>query len=237
MPTTQVVTIEDVRSVSPTLAKYTEDVIVKGAWKRPQLSARDRSLVTVAALVASERTIGFRHYFILALTTGVTPAEMSEMITHVAFYAGWSTAFSAVSILKDIFSERDIRSDQLPNAAPELLPAGQALPGDDARKAALQERFATIVPGLVDITNDLLYGDVWLRPALSVRDRSLITVAALMATGQTEFLEIYLAKTTAAGVTRDEISETITHLAFYIGWPAALSAATVVKRHFDTPRD
>ncbi|MBB3610576.1 carboxymuconolactone decarboxylase family protein [Rhizobium sp. BK602] len=229
----EAITIDDVRAVAPALAKYTEDAIVNGLWKRSALSARDRSIITVSALVAGERTIGFAHYFNTALATGVTPAELSEIVTQVAFYAGWSTAFSAVAVLKDIFAQRGIAADQLPPVAPELLTPQQALPGDDARVSILQETFGAIVPGLVEITNDLLYGEVWLRPNLSVHDRNLATVTALIATGQTEFLGMYLAKAAAVGVTKAEISELITHLAFYIGWPAALSAAVVAKGVFE----
>jgi 4-carboxymuconolactone decarboxylase len=167
-----------------------------GVWKRSQLSPRDRSIVTVSALVAGERTIGYGHYFNTALATGVTPAELSEIMVQVAFYAGWSTAFSAVAVLKDIFAERGIGVDQLPPVSPDLLSANDALPGDEARVALLDQHFGPIVPGLVEITNDLLYGEVWLRPGLSPRDRNLVTLAAFMATSQTEFLGLYLAKAT-----------------------------------------
>lgn len=227
------VTLEDVRAVSPILAKYTEDAIVNGMWKRPQLSSRDRSIVSVSALVASERTIGFAHYFNLALSTGVTPAELSEIITQVAFYAGWSTAFSAVAVLKDVFAARGIGTEQLPEVSPTLLAADQVLPNDEARVTILQERFGAVVPGLVQITNDLLYGDLWLRPGLSPRDRNLVTVAALIATSQLEFLGLYLHKAEAMEVTKQDLAETITHLAFYIGWPAALSAANAARPYLE----
>jgi 4-carboxymuconolactone decarboxylase len=88
MSTEPSVTIEDVRAVSPILAKYTEEAIINGVWKRSQLSPRDRSIVTVSALVAGERTIGYEHYFNTALATGVTPAELSEIIVQVALVAG-----------------------------------------------------------------------------------------------------------------------------------------------------
>ncbi|MGP4669631.1 carboxymuconolactone decarboxylase family protein [Agrobacterium pusense] len=227
------VTLDDVRAVSPVLARYTEEAIVNGVWKRPQLSPRDRSIVTVSALVASERTIGFAHYFNLALSTGVTPAELSEIITQIAFYAGWSAAFSAVAVLKDIFAERGIGADQLPEVSPTPLSAAEVLPGDEARVAVLKDHFAPIVPALVDITNELLYGDAWLRPGLSPRDRNLVTVTAFIATRQAEFLQMYLEKAAKSGVTKEDIAEAITHLAFYIGWPAALSAANVASRYFE----
>ena len=80
---------------------------------------------------------------------------------------------------------------------------------------------------LVDYTNDVIYGDLWERKALSKRDRSLITVAALVATYRPEQLVSHLSRAIANGVTQEEITEVITHMAFYAGWPAAMSAAQV----------
>ena len=83
------------------------------------------------------------------------------------------------------------------------------------------------MPALVDYTNDVVYGDLWERPGLSKRDRSLVTLAALIATYRPEQLETHLTRAIGNGVTREEITEVITHLAFYAGWPAAMSAAQV----------
>jgi 4-carboxymuconolactone decarboxylase len=84
-----------------------------------------------------------------------------------------------------------------------------------------------IVPKLIDLTEKVLFGDVWERPGLSKRDRSLITVAALVSMYRPEQLKGHLQRAIANGVTKDEISELITHLAFYGGWPAAMSAAKI----------
>jgi len=89
------------------------------------------------------------------------------------------------------------------------------------------------VPKLAEISDTLIYGEVWERPQLSKRDRSLITVAALLAMGREKQLEGHLGRALANGVTKDEISELITHLAFYAGWPAAMTAALVAKDVFD----
>jgi len=94
-----------------------------------------------------------------------------------------------------------------------------------APPSAKRDRIRPFVPALVDYTNDVVYGDLWERPGLSKRDRSLITVAALIATYRPEQLESHLDRAIANGVTKVEISEVITHLAFYAGWPAAMSAA------------
>jgi 4-carboxymuconolactone decarboxylase len=96
-----------------------------------------------------------------------------------------------------------------------------------------REAIRGTVPKLAEISDTLIYGEVWERPGLSRRDRSLITVAALIAMGRDKQLDGHLARALANGVTKDEISELITHLAFYAGWPAAMTAALVAKEVFE----
>ncbi|MGH7985252.1 MAG: carboxymuconolactone decarboxylase family protein [Candidatus Binataceae bacterium] len=96
-----------------------------------------------------------------------------------------------------------------------------------------RERARAVVPKLIDITEKVLYGDVWERPGLSKRDRSLITVASLIATARGEQLRGHLVRALTNGVTQDEISEIITHMAFYSGWPTAISAAFIAKEVFE----
>ena len=91
---------------------------------------------------------------------------------------------------------------------------------------------ADFAPVLVGYTNDVLFGQVWERPELSPRDRSLITVAALVAGGNTEQLTFHLDYAKKNGLTEQELVEAITHLAFYAGWPKAMAAMTVAKRVF-----
>src|SRR5262249_36518683 len=86
-----------------------------------------------------------------------------------------------------------------------------------------------IAPKLAEITDDVLFGDVWERPQLSKRDRSLVTCAALVATGKTEQMTFHFPHAIENGVTQEELFEMITHLAFYVGWPSAMSAITKVK--------
>ncbi len=88
-------------------------------------------------------------------------------------------------------------------------------------------------PKLVELTDDVLFGDVWERPALSKRDRSLVTVSALVALNRMEQLPGHLRRAIDNGVTEDELIETITHLAFYSGWPTAMSAIMLAKKLFE----
>ena len=102
-----------------------------------------------------------------------------------------------------------------------------------ASAAAAREKIRAVVPKLMDLTEQVLFGDVWERPGLSKRDRSLITVAALTALYRPEQLRGHIERALGNGVTKDEISELITHLAFYSGWPTAVTAASVAKEVFD----
>ena len=94
-----------------------------------------------------------------------------------------------------------------------------------------------VAPRLIELTESVVYGDIWERPGLSKRDRSLITVAALVAMYRGDQLTGHLERALANGVTREEIGELITHLAFYAGWPSAMTAGRIAKKVFDeTPR-
>jgi len=99
--------------------------------------------------------------------------------------------------------------------------------------SAVRDKLRPVVPKLMDLTENVLFGDVWERPGLSKRDRSLITVAALVALYRPEQLRGHLERALSNGVTKDEISELITHLAFYSGWPTAVSAAGLAKSVFE----
>lgn len=224
-------TYDDVRSVSPALEHYTKGPLLDGVWKRPELSNRDRSIVTVAALIARIQVIEMPYHFALALDNGVKPAELSEIITHLAFYAGWANAMSAVAVAKDIFQQRGIGIDQLPPAKEKLLPLNAE--AEKQRAAQVDSNFGAVSPGLVQNTTDLLFRDLWLRPALAPRDRSLVTVSALIANGQTGQITYHLGRAMDNGLTQEQASEVLTQIAFYSGWPCAFSALPVVKDVFE----
>ena len=90
--------------------------------------------------------------------------------------------------------------------------------------------FGDFAPALVHFTDDVLFGEVWVRPQLSPKERSLVTVAALTTGGNTEQLVYHLGLAEQNGATGDELIEVITHLAFYAGWPKAMSAMAVAKQ-------
>jgi len=221
---------EDIRAVSPALERYRQDVLVTDLWQRPDLSPRDRSIVTLAALIARNQAADLPRQVEQALENGVTPAEISEITTHLAFYAGWGNAMAAVELTRAIFLQHGIGADQLPSAAGELLPLDVET---EAQRADLVEReWGAVAPGVVHYTEDLLFRELWLRPALAPRDRSLVTVSALIAAGHVEQIPFHLNRAMDNGLTRLQASEMLTHLAFYAGWPNVFSAMPVARDVF-----
>ena len=101
------------------------------------------------------------------------------------------------------------------------------------KESTIKRTYGDFVPKLVSLTDDVLFGDVWERTELSPRDRSLITVAALITGGNSEQLPFHLSRAKENGLTETELKEIITHLAFYAGWPKAMSALTVARRIFE----
>jgi 4-carboxymuconolactone decarboxylase len=99
-----------------------------------------------------------------------------------------------------------------------------------------RDKVRTLAPKLIELTEKVLFGDVWERPGLSKRDRSLVTVATLVALNRSDQLRGHLERALGNGVTQDEIVELITHLAFYSGWPTAMSAALLAKEVFEQSR-
>ncbi|MFT8722794.1 MAG: carboxymuconolactone decarboxylase family protein [Acetobacter malorum] len=99
--------------------------------------------------------------------------------------------------------------------------------------SAARKAFGDIAPALAEYSDKVLFGDVWERPELSPRDRSLITVSSLISLYRTNELGFHIRKALENGVTREEIIEVITHLAFYSGWPTASTALTIARGVFD----
>jgi 4-carboxymuconolactone decarboxylase len=97
---------------------------------------------------------------------------------------------------------------------------------------ASRNPFADIAPALAGYTDKVLFGDVWKRPQLSPRDRSLVTVACLVALYRVNEMPFHLKRALENGVTREELVEAITHLAFYAGWPVANTALPIAERVF-----
>ncbi len=103
---------------------------------------------------------------------------------------------------------------------------------EDKSVAGARERFGDVAPKLAELSEDMLFGDIWERPQLSKRDRSLITCAALVTAGKPEQMNFHFPRALENGVTKEELIELITHLAFYAGWPNAMVAVAKAKELF-----
>ncbi|MGX1101536.1 carboxymuconolactone decarboxylase family protein [Amorphus sp. MBR-141] len=218
-----------VYDVAPGLGRYTDDVLFGRVWPGEALEPRDRSLIVLSALIAMGRTGPIDSHTRIGLENGLSPAEIGEIATHLAFYAGWPYAIAAVYEMRKIFEEQGIEMPVDAGGEPlELDPEGEA-----DRRRAVAENITRVVPQLGAATDEVLFADLWRRSVLSARDRSLVTVAALIATGKPEQLAFHLARAMDHGLTRSQAQETVHHLAYYAGWPNAVSAVPVVQSVFD----
>ena len=202
---------------APYLGELRNRVLYGDVWERPELSPRDRSLITVSVTHALYATNQLRGHLGRALDNGVTPEEISEVISHLVFYSGFPKAANAVSLAAEVFAARGL-------PMPEVGPAAPAVeePVEPARGVYLG------APYLGLLRNTVLYGDVWERPGLSPRDRSLITLASAQALEQASEFRGHVGRGLNNGLTPVEISELITHVAFYAGWPGAVMASQAV---------
>lgn len=216
--------------MTPALEHYTQSLVLGELWQRPGLSPRDRSIVTLSVLVAKNQAHELPFYLKRALDSGVKPGEIVELITHLAFYSGWANATAADAAVRSVFAERKIAADQLAPAtsAPLLLDEKS----EAARAKGVEENFGKTAPGVVKYTTEALFRDLWLRPGLAPRDRSLVTVSALVASGQTAQINYHLNRAMDKGLTEAQAAEALTQLAFYAGWPNVFSAMPVFKDVF-----
>jgi 4-carboxymuconolactone decarboxylase len=209
---------------APYLGELRDAVLYGDLWERPQLSKRDRSLVTVAVNQALYRTDELRTHLRRALDNGLTQDEIAELITHVAFYSGWPTGVNASRVAAEVFRERGLPPAAL-HDSPRRDPAAQPAVPTPAG-------FYEAAPYLGVLRNEVLFGDVWERPQLSKRDRCLATVAVTQALYYAEEMRLYVMRSLDNGVTPQELAEAITHITFYSGWPTGVNASRVAAAVF-----
>ena len=203
---------------APYLGQVRNTYVYGDIWERPGLSARDRSMITVAVNQALYATYELRLHMGRALDNGVTQAEISEIIAHTLWYSGFPTGVNAARVAAEVFEERGLparppgASSRQPPVDPEL-----EFPG------AFQQ-----TPYLADLLNQVVYAETWKREELSPRDRSMITVAVGAAMYASSEVRYHSGRALDNGVTQEELAEIITHVAFYSGFPTAVNAARVL---------
>jgi 4-carboxymuconolactone decarboxylase len=208
---------------SPYLNKILREDLYADVWERPGLSPRDRSLITIAITQSLYATEEIRAHIGRGLNNGLTQAEISELIAHVLVYSGFPTGVNAARVAREVYAQRNLpaevtatprnREPVVPPAYPNSFPQA---------------------PYLDDLLNEWVYGEVWERPDLSKRDRSLATIAVAQGMGAQSELRSHITRGLDNGVTQEEIGELITHIAFYTGIPAAVNAARTAAAVFES---
>jgi 4-carboxymuconolactone decarboxylase len=214
------------QKIAPGLAKLTDEVLFGDVWRRPELSPRDRSLVTLSVLIATGKPVQLAGHLGRALDNGVKPTEASGLLAHLAVYCGWPSAVSALDVYEQVYTARNVDTSALRGVGPGLPPHAS----DAARARALADELGTVAPKFVQLTNEVVFGDLWQRSDLTLRDRSLVTIAALAAMGDDDQLDFYLRRGLESGLTRGQVTEALTHLGFYAGWARATKAMTAATR-------
>ena len=199
---------------APEFARYNDDILFGEVWSRNNiLSLHDRSIVTVSALVGSGILDSSLKYHIQsAKNNGVTRAEMVEIITQLGFYAGWPKAWAVFPMAQEVYGGDEIK---LPKDV-----------GEFQKQTAGRDRLGEFAPEFAHYNDDILFGEVWSRNnILSLHDRSIVTVSALIGAGIfTSALKSHINNAKNHDVTKAEMVEIITQLAFYTGWPKAWAA-------------
>jgi 4-carboxymuconolactone decarboxylase len=161
----------------------------------------------------------------------IRPGDVVRIPAGVKHWHG-ATADSAMTHTAIQEAQDGKTVDWLEKVNEEAVVPAATTPATPSRAQAL---FGDVAPKLAELTDNVLFGDVWARPGLSRRDRSLATVSALIAMNRPDQLRSHLALARQNGLTQEELVEVLTHLAFYAGWPSAVSAATVAKEVFAKP--
>jgi 4-carboxymuconolactone decarboxylase len=170
----------------------------------------------------------------------IRPGDVVRIPPNVKHWHGAAptSAMTHVAIVENLNGRNTDWMEKVSDAQYNAQPGAQGAPApspargvasDSARPSRAQQLMGDIAPKLAQLTDSVLYGDVWARPGLSRRDRSLVTVSALIAMNRPDQLRSHLALARENGVTRDELIEAITHLAFYAGWPNAVTAVGVAR--------
>jgi len=206
----------EIHAAAPALGWYSDNVLFGEVWERSELPKRDRSIATITTLITRGYTQQLTGHFNRALTNGVTPTEIVEIVTHLAFYAGWPCAMSAVGVMQQVFTARQVGAEQVRSSINEQL----AMPDAAAIAGSTQ-----LAPAFDELSARVIEGELWQRTELAARDRHLVTLVTLLAQGELDQLPAACARAMASGLRRHELGEVLTHLAFYLGWPRVQQAA------------
>ena len=226
------------------LGSFAVDYVMGDLWSRPQLARRDRSLVVIAVLASMGSVDELAAHVEIGLVNGLSREEIDEVVLQVAAYAGYPMAMAATRVVDRILNRLDDLERQ-----PERKPA--ASKGDDERWADATDVLRTLTGGrtatdpeqaraaivgqLGDVgalAFDWAFGEVWSRPQLSRRDRSLVVVAILTYLGKERELAFHIPGALNHGLTRDEVREVMVQMCVYGGFPRAVEGMRAADAAF-----
>lgn len=214
-------------------------------WARPQLARHDRSLVVIAVLTAlGGQPMELRVHTRGALNHGATREEVEEVLVHLSVYVGFPRAIAAFREVQEVFKSLDGDTPQPPHQPAERkdddqrrrdgLDVLRTIQGwtDDVDDATVTSELDAVLGRFAPLAVNYVHGEVWSRPQLSRRDRSLITAAASAVLGRDEDLRVHVKSALNHGATRDEIEEAFGQLLPYAGWPVGCGALRVAHEVF-----
>ncbi len=220
------------------LGTWAADHVLGDLWSRPQLSRRDRSLIVVTFLIVVGGDGELRSHAPGALNHGVTRSEIDEILVQCAGYAGFPITLGARRVIDGILGDNPDRrpADQLSDAerqergaaALSRMTGGRSDPDPDTARAAMVESLG----GVGELAFDWAFGEVWSRDAFSPRDRSLVTLAILVALGAEQELKFHTRAALNHGLTRDEVEEVAVQSTVYRGFPAGVAAIRTMRGAF-----
>ncbi|MEH6543709.1 MAG: carboxymuconolactone decarboxylase family protein [Porticoccaceae bacterium] len=227
------------------LGSFALDFVMGDIWSREQLSRRDRNLIVLSILGTLNQTSQLKYYVPGALNHGLTPVEIREIMTHLAAYAGFPKALDAMAVSNRILAE--LGHDTGPAGLGEAERLSDAerrargvevmarLSGND--QSSNPEEALTALAGKLGPLGaygiDFAFGEVWARPELSRRDRSLLVVSVLATLGRGEELDIHIPAAVRHGVTQIELEELMLTVFAYAGAPLAVEGMHKVMDHFE----
>ena len=229
------------------IGSFACDFTMGELWSRPDLSRRDRSMVVLAALVTlGGQPMEVRVHTRGALNHGMTREEVEEVLVHLSAYAGFPRAIGSFREVQEVFKALDggkkqpahepaerkddaqRRRDGL-DVARTLRDLASGAEAESAYMEGLDQRFGRFAP----LALNYLLGEVWARPQLTRRDRSIVSMTSLAVQGRMEELRIHVEGALNHGVTRDEIEEVFGQLLGYAGWPTGYAALRTARAAFD----
>jgi 4-carboxymuconolactone decarboxylase len=226
-------------SMMGAIASFSIDHVLGDIWSRPELARRDRSLVSVAALTCLGCNVELRTHLAGALHHGVEVDEIEELMLQLSGYAGYPRAIEGLRVAIKLFSEREDVERPLPRPAAEQkddeqrerdgAEVFQRLMGWKASTEVVSRVMEDELGALGRFGLQHLMGEIWSRPQLGPRDRSLITLVALISLGKLAELRVHVPAALRHGMTREEVDEVILQLALYLGYPAAVEAKNMTR--------